>query len=447
MQPRIDADKIDRLLNRGVETVYPTKDALRTALISGKRLRIYVGVDPTAPTLHIGHALQMKKLREFQDLGHEVILLIGSFTAMIGDPTDKMAARKQLTSEQVMDNAKTYKKQAGKILKFSGDNPVQLKFNHKWLAKMNFEQVVKLASHFTVQQMSERDMFRRRLKHRPEYACEKCGEINVIWHQPGEAGEIAAVCKKCKELTTVIFNRELASEPVYLHEFMYPLMQGYDSVAMDVDVEIGGNDQTFNMLAGRTLMKEMRHKDKLVVALRLLTNDEGKKMSKSEGGVIAITDSPEDMYGKIMSMSDSMILPYFEIVTDVPPEDIAGMKLQLQAGTNPRDLKMKLAAEVVTMFHSQASAKRAAKHFATVFQQHEKPTDIPEHRLSSVTNILDVLVDTKLASSRSEARQLITGGGVRLDDVAVADINLAVDPSKLPIILQKGKRYFVKLVN
>jgi tyrosyl-tRNA synthetase len=402
MQPRIDADKIDRLLNRGVEMVYPTKDALRTPLLSGKRLRLYVGVDPTAPTLHIGHALQMKKLREFQDLGHEVILLIGSFTAMIGDPTDKLAARQQLTAEQVLANAKTYKKQVGKMLKFTGDNPVKIMFNHKWLAKMTFEQVMKLASHFTVQQMSERDMFAKRLAD---------------------------------------------GKPVYLHEFMYPLMQGYDSVAMDVDVEIGGNDQTFNMLAGRTLMKEMRHKEKMVVALKLLTNDEGKKMSKSEGGVIAITDTPEDMYGKIMSMSDSMILPYFEIVTDVPMEDISGMKLQLQAGANPRDLKMKLAAEVVTMFHNQAAAKRATKHFTTVFQQHEKPTDIPEHKLSSAVNILDILVDTKLATSRSEARQLIAGGGVRLDDVAVTDIGLAIDPAKLPIILQKGKRYFVKLVS
>ncbi len=381
--------------------VYPNKDAMREALASGRRLKIYVGVDPTAPNLHIGHALQMKKLREFQDLGHEVILLLGSFTAMIGDPTDKMAARKQLTAEEVMANAKSYKRQASKILSFKGENPVKLMFNHKWLAKMTLQDAMTLASHFTVQQMSERDMFEKRLQE---------------------------------------------GKPVYLHEFMYPLMQGYDSVAMDVDAELGGSDQTFNMLAGRTLMREMKNKEKFVLALKLLTNDEGKKMSKSEGGFIAITDAPEDMYGKLMSMADSMILPYFEIMTDVPMEEIEGMKLQLSAGTNPRDLKMKLASEIVTMFHTKAAAKRAAKHFSSVFQQHEKPQEMSEFTVSSPMNILDVLVATQLVTSRSEGKQLIAGGGVKVDDVTVSDSNLSIDPEKLPAVLQKGKRYFVRLI-
>jgi tyrosyl-tRNA synthetase len=401
MSPITDAAKIDRLLNRGVEMAYPNKDAMRTALLSGKRLRVYVGVDPTAPTLHIGHALQMKKLREFQELGHEVILLIGSFTAMIGDPTDKQAARQQLSAAQVMENAASYKKQAKKILKFTGENGAKLMFNHKWLAKMSFSDVVELASHFTVQQMSERDMFDQRLK---------------------------------------------SGKPVYLHEFMYPLMQGYDSVAMDVDVELGGSDQTFNMLAGRTLMREMKNKEKQVLSLKLLVNDEGKKMSKSEGGFVAIDDAPEDMYGKLMSMSDSMILPYFEIITDVPMEEIEGMKIQMQAGTNPRDLKMKLAAEVVTMFHGKAAAKRAAKHFSTVFQQHEQPAEIVDFPILAPTNILDVLVAAKLASSRGEGKQLIAGGGVRIDDVTVTDMGMMIDPTKLPAVLQKGKRFFVRLV-
>jgi tyrosyl-tRNA synthetase len=401
MSPITDAAKIDNLLNRGVEMAYPTKDAMREALMSGRRLRIYLGVDPTAPILHIGHAIQMKKLRQFQELGHEVILLIGSFTAMIGDPTDKLAARKQLTAEEVMLNAASYKKQAKKILKFTGENAAKLMFNHKWLAKMNLGDVVELASHFTVQQMSERDMFDQRLK---------------------------------------------GGKPVYLHEFLYPLMQGYDSVAMDVDVELGGSDQTFNMLAGRTLMREMKNKEKQVLALKLLTNDEGKKMSKSEGGFVAINDAPEDMYGKLMAMNDSMILPYFEIMTDVPTEEIEGMKLQMQAGTNPRDLKMKLAAEVVTMFHGKAAAKRAAKHFVTVFQQHEQPTEMVDFQVASSMNILDVLVAAKLASSRGEGKQLIAGGGVRIDDVTVTDIGLMIDPTKLPAVLQKGKRFFVRLV-
>lgn len=396
-----DAAKIDQLLTRGVEMAYPNKDAMRTALMSGRRLRVYLGVDPTSPILHIGHALQLKKLREFQELGHEVILLIGSFTAMIGDPTDKLAARQQLTSAQVMENAATYKKQAKKLLKFSGENAAKLMFNHKWLAKMSFSDVVELASHFTVQQMSERDMFEKRLAE---------------------------------------------GKPVYLHEFMYPLMQGYDSVAMDVDVELGGSDQTFNMLAGRTLMREMKQKEKQVLALKLLVNDEGKKMSKSEGGFVAINDVPEEMYGKLMSMSDSMILPYFEIMTDVPMEEIEGMKLQMTAGANPRDLKMKLAAEVVTMFHGKAAAKRAAKHFSTVFQQHEKPSEMVDFQIAAPTNILDILVAAKLASSRGEGKQLIAGGGVRIDDVTVTDINMLIDPAKLPAVLQKGKRHFVRLI-
>lgn len=401
MSPITDAIKIDKLLTRGVEMAYPNKDAMKTTLMSGKRLRVYVGVDPTAPSLHIGHALQLKKLREFQELGHEVILLIGSFTAMIGDPTDKLAARQQLSAAQVLENAATYKKQAKTILKFTGENPCKIMFNHKWLAKLTLKDVVDLQSHFTIQQMSERDMFERRIKD---------------------------------------------GKPLFMHEFTYPLMQGYDSVAMDVDVELGGSDQTFNMLVGRTLMREMKNKEKQVLALKLLVNDEGKKMSKSEGGFIAITDEPEDMYGKLMAMNDSMILPYFEIVTDVPMEEIEGMKLQLSAGVNPRDLKMKLAAEVVTMFHGKAAAKRAAKHFATVFQQHEQPTEMVDFKLEGSMNILDVLVAAKLASSRGEGKQLIAGGGVRIDNVAVTNIGMMIDPIKLPAVLQKGKRFFVRLV-
>ncbi|RMD52055.1 tyrosine--tRNA ligase, partial [Candidatus Parcubacteria bacterium] len=249
----INEEKINAILTRGVEQIYPAPDVLAELLRSGKKMRIYVGVDPTGKHLHIGHALQLRKLRQFQELGHEVILLIGSFTGMIGDPTDKTAVRNQLTKKQVLENAATYKKQAAKILSFSGKNPAKLMFNHKWLAKMTFAEVVELASKFTVQQMLERDMFEKRIKE---------------------------------------------GKPVYLHEFLYPLMQGYDSVAMKVDLEIGGSDQTFNMLAGRTLMKVMGQKEKLVMTLKLLTNDEGKKMSKSEGGFIALDDDAEEMFGK-----------------------------------------------------------------------------------------------------------------------------------------------------
>ncbi|PIZ54477.1 tyrosine--tRNA ligase, partial [Candidatus Uhrbacteria bacterium CG_4_10_14_0_2_um_filter_41_7] len=250
-------EKIDQLLTRGVSEVLPSAESLKVALQGRKKLKIYIGIDPTSPMLHIGHAIGLRKLREFQDLGHEVILLLGSFTAMIGDPTDKTAVRTQLTQKEVLKNAVTYKEQAGKILNFEGKNPVKLMFNHKWLQKMNFSEVVNLASHFTVQQMLERDMFETRIKE---------------------------------------------GKPVYVHEFMYPLMQGYDSVAMDVDAEIGGSDQTFNMLAGRTLQRQINGREKFVITMKLLENAEGKKMSKSEGGFIALNDSAKDIFGKLMAM-------------------------------------------------------------------------------------------------------------------------------------------------
>ncbi|MBP9828284.1 tyrosine--tRNA ligase [Patescibacteria group bacterium] len=393
------SSQIDHLLAHGVSEVYPTPGALAEALSSGRRLRIYVGVDPTSPSLHIGHAMQFRKLREFQDLGHEVILLIGSFTAMIGDPTDKLAVRKQLTSEEVVANAKTYKKQAAKILRFTGENPAKLMFNHKWLSKMSFSQVVDLASHFTVQQMMERDMFEKRL---------------------------------------------LEGKPIHLHEFFYPLMQGYDSVAMDVDVEIGGSDQIFNMLAGRTLMKAMKGKEKFVLAVKLLTNDEGKKMSKSEGGFIALTDAPEDMFGKLMAMGDSMILPYFELVVGLPSSELDQIRTELSSGVNPRDIKLRLAETITSMYHTVAAAKRAKKHFISVFSQKEMPTEIVDVQVPVGVSVIQALVSASFATSNGEARRLIEQGGVKLGDAVVTDVQAVV--SSLPVILQKGKRHFARLV-
>lgn len=392
--------KINQLLTRGVEEVYPDRETVQKALASGRKLRIYVGFDPTAPQLHIGHALQLKKLREFQDLGHEVIMLVGSFTAMIGDPTDKMATRTQLTQKQVLENAATYKAQASKILNF-GRGGAKLMFNHKWLSKMSFADVIDLASNFTVQQMLERDMFDRRIK---------------------------------------------KGEPVYVHEFMYPLMQGYDTVAMDVDVELGGSDQTFNMLAGRTLMKKLKEKEKFVIALKLLTNDEGKKMSKSEGGFIALSDAPEEMFGKLMAMHDSMIIPYFELVTDLSMDDIEGKKLAMERGLNPRDVKMELASMVVEMFHGAEAAQGAKTHFETVFQKGEMPADMTELYVSQPSNIIDVLVQAQLVSSRSEARRMIEQKAVKVDGVVVEGVETTVEGTADGVVLQKGKRSFVKLV-
>ena len=398
VQPIIDEVKIERLLSRGVENVYPTKEKLREVLMSGKRLRLYNGIDPTAPFLHIGHAMQMRKLREFQELGHEVIVLIGSFTGMIGDPTDKLATRKQLTKAEVMENAKTYKKQISKILKFSGPNAAKFMFNDKWLAKMAFADVVDLASHFTVQQMMERDMFQKRAEEK---------------------------------------------KPIGIHEFMYPLMQGYDSVAMDVDLEVGGNDQTFNMLAGRTLLREMKQKEKFVLAISLLTNSEGKKMSKSEGGMIALTDTPEDMFGKIMSMDDLMIVPYFQLATDASDDQIDAVKKQLVDGVNPRDIKMSLAELVTSMYHSGAKAKAAKKHFVGVFQKKEMPDEIASLKTVGSSVVLLDAVSSAFALSRSESRRQIEQGGVRIDG------NQEKNPmatANIDAVIQWGKRHFVRVV-
>lgn len=396
---------IDHVLTHNVERVYPTADALQKVLESGKKLRLYVGVDPTSPHLHIGHAMQFKKLREFQDLGHEVILLIGSFTAMIGDPTDKAATRKQLTADEVMANAQTYKDQAAKIIRFDGENPAQMLFNDEWLAKLSFKDVVELSSQFTVQQMMERDMFEQR------------------WNEEKAIG---------------------------IHEFMYPLMQGFDSVAMDVDIEIGGNDQTFNMLAGRTLMRAgvlgHKPKEKFVVAVKLLTNDEGKKMSKSEGGMIAIDDAPEDMFGKIMSMGDDMIEPYFVYVLDVTGDDQNQVRSRLESGENPRDLKMDLAEKIVTMYYDAESGKRARTNFVRVFQEHSVPEEMDEVQVVDGTPLVDVLVNTKLATSKTNARQLIEQGGVKLGNRVVTDVAEMIPASDFPLVLQKGKRGFIRLV-
>jgi tyrosyl-tRNA synthetase len=393
MKTNTDPQKIKELLERGVENIYPKKEFLEAQLKSGKQLTLYTGYDPTAPTLHIGHGITMLKLRQFQDLGHKIIMLIGDFTGMIGDPTDKTSARQKLTRKQVLENCKNYKKQAAAVLNFSGKNPVQVKFNSKWLAKMSFADVVELSSHFTVQRMMERDMFENRIKE---------------------------------------------EKPIYLHEFLYPLMQGYDSVAMDVDGEIGGNDQTFNMLAGRTLMKDLKNKEKFVLTTKLLVDSSGKKMGKTEGNMVAFADKPEDMFGKVMSWTDGMIAHGFELCTTLPMVEI--QKLQAE-NANPRDLKMRLAYEVVKTFLGEKYAKIASDHFSKVFQEKAKPQDIPELKPSAL-DVITVLVESHICKSKSEARQVVGQGGVKINDEKVSAIDAQVKPGD---IVQKGSRFFVKI--
>lgn len=398
MHVSTDPKKIDELLTRAVERIYPSREFLETRLKEGKQLSLYLGIDPTGPDLHIGHSIQLRKLRQFQELGHKVILLIGDFTGMIGDPTDKSATRVRLTREEVLRNSEHYKNQASKILDFSGENPVELKYNSAWLGNMSFADVIELAAHFTVPQMLARDMFKTRIKE---------------------------------------------GKDIYMHEFLYPLMQGYDCVAMDVDGEVGGNDQTFNMLAGRTLMKAMKGKEKFVVANKLLADPMGAKMGKSEGNMIRLSDSSDEMFGKIMNWTDGMIVPGFEILT---MEDYVVVQKELDRGANPRELKARLARTIVAQYFDAIEATAASDRFDQLFQKKEIPENILEYKISGPMSIVDVLVSSGLAKSKGDARRLIEGGGVKVGEIVAEDPEQVIQPTGEGVILQKGKRFFVRIV-
>lgn len=397
-----DKKLIEEVLTRGVENIYSGKKELEKVLLSGKRIRLYTGYDPSAPSLHIGNAITINKLSQFQELGHEVIFLIGDFTGMIGDPTDKSAARKKLTRKEVLENAKSYKKQASAYLAFSGSNKAQVMYNSKWSDKMTFKDLIEVSSNFTVQQMIQRDMYQERLK---------------------------------KE------------KPIYLHEFLYPLAQGYDAVAMDVDLEVGGNDQMFNMMCGRDLQKAINNKEKFVLTLKLLADDKGEKMGKSEGNAVFMDQEPADMYGKIMSWADGVIGVAFELCTKVSMSEVEEIKKQLESDKiNPRDLKMKLAREVVRQIHGKKEAENAEEYFVKTIQKKEVPDEIGELKFKSVKNIAVILVLGKLAKSNSEARRLISQGAVKVDGKVVKDFTTPIHPTKKGVIIQKGKRGFVKVI-
>jgi len=394
--------KIEEVLSRGVEKIYPSFKDLEKIMLSGKRLRLYCGYDPTAPTLHIGHMVTLKKLAQFQTLGHEVIMLIGDFTGMIGDPTEKIGTRKKLSREEVLRNSKNYKKLTGKILKFSGLNPCRLLYNSKWLDSLSFTDLIKLASNFTVQQMIIRYMFQERIR---------------------------------KE------------KPIYLHEFLYPLAQAYDSVAMDVDLEIGGKDQAFNMLCGRDLMKVLKNKEKFVLATKLLITPEGKKMGKTEGNLIPMDENPKEMYGKIMSWPDSLITIGFELCTDLPMEEITEISNQIKKRRlNPREAKAKLAREIVTICRNKRAAQKAEEEFNRVFKEEKLPSRIPEIKIrEKALNILDLLVKIGLASSKSEAKRLILQKGVKINNQVQNDWQKIIEIKK-GIVIQVGKRKFIRLI-
>ncbi len=374
-------NKIDEVLNRGVEAVLPTKEALRETLMK-RKITLYQGFDPTAPSLHVGHFIGIRKLAQFQELGHRVIFLIGDFTARLGDPTDKKAARTKLTKDEVLKNLRDYKKQVEKIIRFDGGNPAEIMFNSTWLSKLNFEEILELASNFTVQQMIERDMFVNRLKE---------------------------------------------EKPIYLHEFLYPLMQGYDSVAMDVDLEVGGNDQLFNMLAGRILMRNLKNKEKFVLTMKLLTDDAGKKMGKTEGNAIFLNDSPNDIFGKVMAFNDAVLTSAIELLTDLPLDTVEKV--------GPLESKKVLGYEVVKQIHGEKKAQEAKEYFEKTFQG--RSPDYSQTIKSS--GILSATI-SELVGSNSEAKRLIAQGAVDVNGVRVSDPALVLKGGEK---IKIGKKIFV----
>jgi tyrosyl-tRNA synthetase len=397
-----DKQKVDEVLTRGVENIYPNREALEKVLMSGKRIRLYCGYDPSAPALHIGNAISLAKLGQFQELGHEVIFLIGDFTGMIGDPTDKTAARKKMTRARVLANAKNYKKQASAYLNFAGVNPAKVMYNSKWSDKVSFKDLIEITSNFTAQQIMQRDMFQERIK---------------------------------------------VGKPVYFHEFLYPVAQAYDSVAMDVDLEIGGNDQTFNMLCGRDLMRAMKNKEKFVLTMKLLVDAEGKKMGKTEGNIVNLDETPENMYGQVMSWPDQVLASGLELCTNLSIMEVNEIVGKLKNGANPRDAKMRLAFEITKINHGEKKAEAAEEYFIKTVQKKETPEEIRNWKLATGNwKLVDLLVEVDLAASKSEAKRLVEQGGVKVDGVVVRDINKMVQTTRAGVLLQRGKRGFVRVM-
>lgn len=396
-------EKVEELLTRSIDKIYPSKEEFKKVLLSGKKLRVYMGIDPTADYAHLGHSTNYIILKRFHDLGHKVIALIGDFTAMIGDPSDKGGTERiRLSKEQVKKNLKSFKEQIGRILDFEDKkNPIEFRFNSEWLSKLNFEDAIELSSKFTVQQMIERDIFEKRLKN---------------------------------------------NKPLYVHEFFYPLMQGYDSVALNADVEIGGTDQTFNMLAGRTLVKNYQKREKYVITTTLLVNPvTGEKlMSKSLGTGIGLNDSAKEMFGKTMSLPDEAIIQCFVDCTFLSMKEINKINKGLKEGDNPRDAKVQLAYELVKIYHGAKEAKIAKEEFFKIFSKKELPTDIPEVEIRGTYPLPLFLIELQAVTSNSEARRLIEQGGLKIDGTKIHDpkAEIAAHPG---MIVQVGKRKVYKI--
>ncbi len=401
--PKIN-DQMD-VIRRGCFEIIPEEDLvkkLEKSIKENKPLNIKLGCDPSRPDLHIGHAVVLRKLAQFQELGHQAILIIGDFTGMIGDPSGRNVTRPALSLEETRKNGESYFEQASKILH---KEKTKIVYNSEWLGKMSFEDVIRLSSKYTVARMLERDDFTKRYKN---------------------------------------------GEPISLHELLYPLAQAMDSVAIKSDVELGGTDQKFNLLVGRDIQREFGVEPQVILTMPLLVGIDGvEKMSKSYNNYIGITDSPKEMFGKTLSIPDELIYPYFELATDISNKELIKIKQQFNEKiVNPRDLKRHLAKVLIRMYHNKDSAEEAEKEFDKIFIQKEIPDDIPEIKIEHETEIgiLDLIVNVNFAPSKGEARRLVIQGGVSIDGEKINDINAQIKINK-PIVLKVGKRKFIKIIS
>lgn len=388
-----------KIIQKGVEEIINIDDLkvkLENSKKNNKPLTVKLGLDPSAADIHLGHAVVLRKIKQLQDLGHKAVIIIGDFTGMIGDPTGKSKTRKQLTKEQVLENAKTYENQIFRILDKS---KTEVKFNSEWLEKLNLRDIVELCSKYTVARMLEREDFKKR------------------------------------------YNNQIS---IGIHEFFYPLMQAYDSIEVNADIELGGNDQRFNVLMGRTMQKEYKKESQIAIFMPLLEGIDGKdKMSKSLGNYIGIKEDANTMYNKVMQIPDNLIIKYFELATDVHPDYVEDIKNKLNNGFNPRDIKMKLAMEITKLYHTEDEAIKAEQNFKNVFQKNDIPDDIKTIEVNSNKNLIDVMVESKLTQSRNEARRMISQSGVKINGETINDFNTV--NLKSNDVIKVGKRKFIKV--
>jgi len=405
--PLVKGDRVDELLNRAVEEILPNKENFKK-LLQRKRIKVYLGVDPTAPRLHLGHTIGLKKLQQFADMGHEAILVIGTGTVLAGDPSLRDEARPQISREEIKENIKTWREQAGRVLDFS---KVKIKYNGDWLLKLGLADILRIASHISAIKLFQREMFQRRIK-----------RGNTVW----------------------------------MNETLYPLLQGYDSVAMDIDLEIGGTDQVFNMLIGRELRQKMQNKEKFVLTFPMILGTDGRQMSKSSGNCIWLLDSADQMFGKVMSIPDGLILSYFELLTEISSKQIFQMRKDLKnKKLNPRDAKARLAFEVVKFYHSEEKAEKAGEEFNRTFKEKKTPSKMPVFVAPRESYpMLQFLVDLKLAKSKGEARRLVEQGGIKTiqetrnkkqETRIIKDWQGKIKMEN-GMVVQAGKRKFVKII-